>query len=589
MKQIITFMLILALSFAAGCAKDPLDITPDGRLTLEGVFKDERLTEAYLNSAYEEIPLYFFRYQFFAFLAGTTDECQDSDDGNEPSNIGAAWANGGLTPSSNPLETGGQGVGVLSNAGVNHYGRFWSGIRKANVFLDNVATATISNPINRSRFTAEAQLLRAFYYFELVKQFGSMPIVDKAFANTTDYTLLKRPTFQENIDFIVADCDAALANPDLPMRITESNERGRFTKAIAHTLKSEALLYNASPLWNPSGDAGKWKAASAAAKEGITALTAGGQYALSADYNAYFLNATDISTAPADRETIYERPSSNDGTFTIINSIPAKPGIFKAGSCPTQELADSYDMQATGEPAILGYTDEDHLQPIINAASGYKETDPYTGRDPRFYATIWHNGANYGTIGGVVHRMDTFIGGADQLRKTPPNRQNTQTGYYLRKFLDPKLASGAAPASQWKKYRLAELYLNYAEADNEANGPSADVLTAVNTVRARVKMPNLPSGLTKDQLRDRIRRERRVELAIEEHRFWDVRRWKILAQTDKLVTGMEITKKTDGTFSYARFVARRRNAWQEKYLIFPIPIGEVSIIPDFSKNQNPGW
>lgn len=113
--------------------------------------------------------------------------------------------------------------------------------------------------------------------------------------------------------------------------------------------------------------------------------------------------------------------------------------------------------------------------------------------------------------------------------------------------------------------------------------------TAINTIRSRAKMPNLPTGLTKELMRERIRRERRVELVIEEHRFWDVRRWKTLAQTDKLVTGMEITKKTDGTFSYARFVARRRNSWPDKFQIFPIPIGEVSLIPDFSKNQNPGW
>ncbi|KAB7726703.1 RagB/SusD family nutrient uptake outer membrane protein [Rudanella paleaurantiibacter] len=589
MKKYIVLLTVGVLSVVAGCRKDPLDITPDGRLTLDGVFKDERLTEAYLNSAYEEIPLYFYRYQFFSFLAGTTDECQDSDDGNEGSNIAANWATGSLTPSYNPLEQGGQGAGVLTNAGVNHYGRFWAGIRKANLFLENVPTATISNPVNRSRFTAEAKLLRAFYYLELVKQFGPMPIVEKPFTISTDFTTLTRPTFQDNINFIVKNCDEALASPDLPLRITENAERGRFTKAIAHAIKSQALLYNASPLWNSSGDAAKWKAAADASKQALTALTAGGQYALAADYGNYFLNQTDISAAPADRETIFERPDNTDGTFTIINSFAAKTGVFKAGSCPTQELVDGYDMQATGEPAITGYSDEDHLKPIINATSGYSETDPYKGRDPRFYATVWHNGAAYGTINGVPYTMETFVGGSSGLKRVPPNRQNTQTGYYLRKFIDPKLASGTTANSRWKKYRLAEIYLNYAEAENEASGPTADVYSAINTIRTRAKMPNLPNGLTKEQMRERIRRERRVELAIEEHRFWDVRRWKILSQTDKLVTGMEITKKTDGTFSYARFVARRRSAWQDKFLIFPIPIGEVSTVPDFSKNQNPGW
>ena len=344
-----------------------------------------------------------------------------------------------------------------------------------------------------------------------------------------------------------------------------------------------------APSGTPSGDAAKWKAAADAGKQALAALTTGGQYALATDYSSYFLNQTDITSAPSDRETIYERPDDQSGTFTIINSFAAKTGVFKAGSCPTQELVDSYDMQATGEPAIAGYSDEDHLQPIINPTSGYSETDPYKGRDPRFYATVWHNGASYGAINGVPYTMETFVGGSSGLKKIPPNRQNTQTGYYLRKFIDPKLASGAMAASRWKKYRLAEIYLNYAEAENEASGPTTEVYSAINTIRARAKMPNLPTALTKEQMRERIQRERRVELAIEEHRFWDVRRWKILSRTDKLVTGMEITKKADGTFTYARFVTRRRNSWQDKFLIFPIPIGEVSLIPDFSKNQNPGW
>lgn len=589
MKQRIIVLVAVMLGLVTGCGKDPLDITPDGRLTLEGVFQDERLTEAYLNSAYEEIPLYFWRYQFFAYLAGTTDEAQDSDDGNEGSNIGANWANATLTPSFNPLELGGQGDGVLGNAGVNHYQRFWAGIRKTNVFLQNVVTATISNPVNRSRFTAEAKVLRAFYYLELVKQFGSMPVIDKPFTPETDYTALTRPTFQENIDFIVKDCNEALATAELPLRITEASERGRFTKAVAHAIKSQALLYNASPLWNPGGDAAKWKAAAAAGKEALAALTAGGQYALAGDYGVYFLTGADISPSPADRETIFERYVNPSGTFTIINSIPSKTGIFKAGSCPTQELVDSYDMQSTGMPAITGYSDEDHLKPIINAASGYSEKDPYKDRDPRFYATVWFNGADYGPINGVPHTMETYVGGSDGLLKTPPNRQNTQTGYYLRKFIDPKLPSGSNASAQWKKYRLAEIYLNYAEAENEISGPTADVYTAINTIRQRAKMPDLALGLSKDDMRERIRRERRVELAIEEHRFWDVRRWKILSKTDKLMTGMEITKKADGSLTYDRFVTRRRAAWEDKFLIFPIPINEVSIVPDFAKNQNPGW
>jgi len=141
--------------------------------------------------------------------------------------------------------------------------------------------------------------------------------------------------------------------------------------------------------------------------------------------------------------------------------------------------------------------------------------------------------------------------------------------------------------ARFKKYRMGEVYLNFAEAANEAYGPTKDVYDAVNAIRSRAKMPDLPDGLNKDQMRERIRRERRVELAFEEFRFWDVRRWKILSQTDKLTTGIEWIKKPDNTFSGKRIVAGRRKSWVDNHLIFPIPLAEIVLMPLW--NQNPGW
>ncbi|RZK60773.1 MAG: RagB/SusD family nutrient uptake outer membrane protein [Pedobacter sp.] len=593
---------ILLLTFAAllmvvSCKKDPLDQTPDGKITLEEVFTDKDRTEAYLSTAYSRIPDYFWKYSFFAFLAGVTDEAKDSDVGNNAGNIASFWNTGSLSLSTNPLEAyGGQGKGI------SRYVTYWSGIRDCNVFLANIPKAAVANEDYRKRFTAEAKVLRSFYYLELIKQFGGMPIVDKPFEVTFDYTSLKRPTFQECVNFIVKNCDEAIAEPQFPLRITLETERGRFTKAVAYAIKSQALLYNASPLWNPTNDMAKWTASANASKEAIAALAATGQFALNANYGNYFLNQSDLSPSPGDKETIFEINEPSNGTFSVINSIPSKPGMFKAGSCPSQELVDAYDMQINpiaggiaGEPAILGYSDADHLQPIINnsgpgPASGYARARPYVGRDPRFYATVWFNGAQYDNINGAIHTIETFQGGADQLIKNPPNRANTHTGYYLRKFIDPRIQSNQPHNSRWKKYRLAEIYLNLAEAENEVNGPTAAAYAAVNVVRNRAQMPNLPAGLDKDQFRIRVRRERRVEFAMEEHRFWDVRRWKILDQTDKVVTGMEIIKDpVTGVFTYNRFVTERRNAWTDKYLIFPIPLGEASIIPDFDLHQNPGW
>lgn len=580
-------ILILSLAFltlVTGCKKNPLDQTPDGKITLEQVFSDKDRTEAYLNTVYSHIPAYFWYYSFFAFLAGTTDEAADSDVGNNIGNIAVGWNSGALTPGYNPLEAfGGQG------AGINRYETFWAGIRDANVFLANIPTAKVQSEDFRKRFIAETKVLRAFYYLELIKQFGPMPMVDKPFDLKFDYLSLKRPTFKECIDFIVKDCNEALAEPLLPLRITIDTERGRFTKSIAYAIKSQAMLYNASPLWNPSNEKAKWQASSTASQEALTALTAGDQFKLVTNYSDYFLVPMAISQTPGDKETIFEVNEKSNVTFSVVNSIPSKPGMFKAGSCPSQELVDAYDMQATGEPAITGYQDENHLIPIINNASGYSETAPYVGRDPRFYATVWYNAAQYNNIGGSIYTMKIYKGGADQVLKTPPNRVNTHTGYYLRKFIDPRLQSNQPHGSRWKKYRLAEIYLNLAEAENEANGPTAIAYDAINKVRNRSQMPNLPAGLSQDQFRERVHRECRVEFAIEEHRFWDVRRWKILDKTDKLVTGMEIIKNPNNTLTYNRFVVETRNAWADKYRIFPIPLNEASIIPDFNLNQNPGW
>lgn len=710
MRKIILLYFAGIVFFFSGCKKDPLDITPDGRITLDQVFTNEKHTEAYLNTIYKSIPTYFWNYWHWSFMAAATDDIQDSDAGTSPYSLGPQWNVGSLTPSYDPFMRG-QYPEV-------RYVMFWTGIRDANVFLENIDNANVPSPTNRSRFKAEATLLRAFYYWELIKQFGPLPTMNKPFDAAFDYTALKRPTFQEAVDFIVRDCDDAIANPDLPMRITTEGQRGRFSKALAYAIKSQALLYNASPLWNPTNDALKWKAAADASKAALEVLTSGGQYALASNYGDYFLTQTDLNTSPRDRETIYERPGKGDEwILSAVHSIPSKTGLFKAGNCPTQELVDSYDMQATGEPAITGYHDADHLQPVINTASGYDENNPYLGRDPRFYATVWHNGAKYDNVGGVIHTMETYLGGADGLLS--PSPYNTHTGYYLRKYIDPKLQTYEVGSAQWKKYRLAELYLNYAEAENEINGPTSEAYEAINTIRRRVDMPDLPSGLSKDEMRERIHRERRVELVLEEHRFWDVRRWKTLAETQKVVTGMEIrqtaagkinisnagfedgnqgwvvqgeaTVQTDESyagsaaiamlngghifqtvsvtpntdyilsvwvkataewglvgvrdhgyseanalqsagggwvqktvrfttgptahtatifswwpggaagfvddfeltqasgFSYNRFVVERRNAWQDKFLIFPIPLTEVSIIPDFSANQNPGW
>ncbi len=571
------FIIIIFFAFiltALGCKKDPLNITPNGRINLSGIFQDNNQTAAYLNSAYGYLQQYGGNYFFHTMMAGFSDEAHDNDDPTEGLNA-TAWYNGGLTPTNNPLDAGGWNG--------NYYGNDWAGIRSCNVFLQNIDAATVTIASDKARWKAEAKVLRAFYYWDLIMRYGPMPVVDKPFDLTTDFAVLSRPTFDSCVQFIVKDCNEAVAEPALPYRITSGEpDRARFTKAVAYAIKSDALLFNASPLWNTSGDKTKWQAAATAAQDAITDLTTRSNFGLFSDYATYFITTPDLAPNPFDNETILEM--KNNGNIAQWQFLSGAPSVraFKAGVSPSQELVDAYEM-ANGAIPITGYSDADHLNPIINQAAGYSDTDPYTNRDPRFYATVFYNGGLYGNINGGMYYLQSYVGGKDGFLAS--DRHYTHNGYYIHKFVNGNLTDGQSSGARFRKWRMAELYLNLAEAENEANGPTSIATTAVNKVRARVKMPAL-SALTQDQFRERVRNERRVELSFEEARFWDVRRWKILDKTDKLTTGMKWVKN-GSIFTNSRVVVDRRNSWDAKFLIWPIPLSEISVLPNFK--QNPGW
>ncbi|MFZ4262512.1 RagB/SusD family nutrient uptake outer membrane protein [Sphingobacterium sp. HJSM2_6] len=584
MKKYIKIIAILIVILIQSCKNDPLDIMPDGRLTLEEVFSDELMASEYVNTIYMNINPYGTGYNYYTMLAGFSDEAHDND---FPSDMGRApsrWYNGELRPNWNPLDIQfSTGTSDATSNG-NYYRKNWAGIRQCNVFLQNIVETPFNNLQTKARIIAEVKVLRAFFYLELIKMFGEMPVVDKEFTSDYKFEDLERNSFNECVAFIKQNCDEAIAEQALPMRITTEPERGRFSKAVAHAIRSQALLFGASPLHNKTGDLDLWKSAAEASKASLEVLGAS-NYELFDDYETYFIGRTDLSANPADKETIFEIKTYQAHEFSHLmfrmHAIPSIGGD-KAGVSPSQELVDAYDM-ANGIPAISGYYDEDHLFPIINVLSGYDEANPYRNRDPRFYATVWYNNAYYGEINGKPHYIQTYLGGADGISSI---MQRTGNGYYLRKFRDPKQLDPNTGTSRFKKYRLAELFLNYAEAANEAEGPSIEVYNAVNAIRNRAKMPDLPQGLSKEEMRNRIHRERQVELAFEEHRFWDVRRWKVLESTDKLTTGIEWSKSGDN-YVGKRIVTGRRKSYTENHLILPIPFGELTLMKKWY--QNPGW
>jgi hypothetical protein len=338
-------------------------------------------------------------------------------------------------------------------------------------------------------------------------------------------------------------------------------ETGRVTSGAARALKARLLLYAASPLHNPAGTAQKWDDAAKASKDIINTAA----YSLEATYNAFLNNV-------ASKEVILEAREGNNNYFEA-NNFPIGIEGGNTGTCPTQNLVDSYEMVANGLS-------------IAASNSGYNPANPYAGRDPRLALTVILNNSTFKSL-----TMQCWYGGANGA----PLLKATKTGYYLRKYVIEAISLSPNNISTkqhtWALYRYGEVLLNYAEAMNEVYGPEnagtygMTALQAVNLVRTRAKMPAFPLGLSKDNFRTKLQNERRVELAFEDHRFWDIRRWKIGANTTSIY-GMDITKNADGTFKYTKMQIEQR-IFDTKMNLYPIPLSEI--YKNNKLKQNIGW
>jgi hypothetical protein len=460
---------------------------------------------------------------------------------------------------------------------------YYTGIQKCNKFLENATVESYDdykNNLNPEKdgaeyyptllknlqyLRAEARFLRAFFYFELIKRYGGVPIITRS--DSIDFEAksfhLSRNTFSECVEFIVVELNNII--PELPYKHDTSEglqgQTGRATYGAAMALKSRVLLYAASPLFNPENDVELWKKAAEAA----ASLLKEKQYSLEPNYSTLFL----IYNSP---ELILERRMPNSNTFERAN-FPIGYDGGNTGTCPSQNLVDAYEMKSTGLP-------------ISAEGSGYNPDNPYWGRDLRLQETILFNRSNW-----VGREVQIWDGGLDG----PPIQNATKTGYYLKKYLNPnvKIGSGQNITQRhtWYLFRLGEIYLNFAEAMNEAYGPDVRVYDmtardAVNAIRKRAKMPEFPTGMSKEDFRKKLKNERRVELAFEGHRFWDVRRWGDGNKTFNAdLRGMVIEKISTTQYKYTEKVVEKR-VFEDKFNLYPIPYSEVV---KSNLEQNPGW
>ncbi|MBZ4189902.1 RagB/SusD family nutrient uptake outer membrane protein [Niabella beijingensis] len=630
MKAGVLFLVFLPAVFAS--CKKALDSAPDGKISLDEVFSDSVKVAAYLNTCYDNMPAKGTRYFFWSRGPVVwSDEAWDTDAEAEPTLSAGRMYSGNAAASNHPA------MDVSADAGNGSYwARYWNAIYNCSYFLSRIRDVTAVDASVRNRWKAEAHALRAYYYSELLKWFGAvLPIQSAPYNYKDDFTSLKKASYYEVTKFIIADCDSALATGELPWRIDNPGEAGRVQKALAEAIKSKMILFAASPLNNGGQD--YWQEAYQINKASLQHLRDNG-YALynkvnfpqtyladnafigpdknekAALYNEYFTQSMAYANQPVDKETIYQ---SRDGQGNIwdIDGIGAQDG-YKSGTCPSQELVDAYET-TNGLPVLdlaNPYLDEQHLEPNYNPDNKqYDPARPYENRDPRFYASIYYNGSkryclwnfdeapespeNYPAAKGVRTRIIATYVGEPQTGIDPAVRKATRTGYFERKFLHPTSSNNnVVGGANWKLFRLGEVLLNFAEAAAEA-GQLGEAAEAVNEIRRRVGMPDLPAGLSKEQLILRVRHERRVELAMEENRYFDVRRWTSpggdLAKTDKWITAAEIKRNANGSYSFGRRVVRPtpRACYTNKFLWLPIPLNEASILlSNTGVNwQNPGW
>lgn len=563
-------LMVLICILGVACEKSFLDQEVDGRLPVESIWSSTDRAFGFLNNAYSNLVGVYMRVNG-AMLASASDEAKHSADESAIQD----FSNGGWNPA-NPIE--------------NLWANYYAGIRKANLFLENIDRVPLLRRDNqegvdpvrlavRERMKGEARFLRAYFYFELVKRYGGVPLVLHSLSLEDDLDV-PRSSIDDCIEQIVLDCDAAVER--LPrvygasgstVELDDIGQAGRATQGSALALKARALLYYASPLFNPNDLASRWEAAAAASKA-VMDLNVYGLLPLTGavTYNNIFYQAAGANQYH--NEIIFSTSYFQDVQFDQSNAPLTVNG--RGLTNPSQEMVDAFGM-ANG----LAITD---------SRSGYDPARPFVGRDPRFYAAIRYHGMTV-SQNDQVQYLSIAPGSIDAVNSA---FSATRTGYYLGKF--------SSSSSVWDLrtvtvnrtnvlIRYAEVLLSYAEARNESAGPDQSVYDAINAVRQRAGLnPSvLPGGLSKEQMRTFIRNERRVELCFEEHRFFDVRRWKLYGNgTSTLpVTGVTVDIDEYYNASFRNFVVENRVFTPNMYLM-PIPQIEIAKANN-AIEQNPGW
>lgn len=548
--------------FMASCTDlfnpDQLNMAPAENLNETKIFTDYNLFRQYADHTYSYMPAHLGR-----LWDGLVSELGDEARGN---GVGKA------TP---PFNTGAWGGGKNDPAAAEvatMWNELYIGIRKVNMCLNNIDKVTNFPEGIKERYTGELHFLRGFFYFELIKRWGGVPIVPQDVDLNANLDL-PRESYEKCVEYIVEDCDAAAAI--LPKKHADY-DNGRATKGAALALKSRTLLYAARPLHNPTDDVTKWEAAAKAAKDVIDLNV----YKLHPEYEKLFFEPVcDEVILNRPRTKIYGQWGHTNGSKFVGRFYMTQR--YENGWCQnfvTQNMVDKFEDKK-------GY-------PIDHEKTIYDKNNPYANRDPRLDKCILRDGRKWAGNDTEFWMDHEGKPGLDK-GTSAVNR----LGYSCIKFWpeDFKQYGGSTTYLNYIFFRYAEILLNFAEAQNEAGGPESNldglsVRKVLTELRGRVGQVPVPADIsnTKDAMRKRIWNERAVELCFEEHRWYDVISWHKGVEffDEQKIYGMNITKNADGTKTYQTF-EYQDPTFKEHMHLYPIPYDEV--YKSQVLKQNPEW
>ena len=563
MKTKYIFSGLLALTLVSSCS-EKMDYKEYNVYDKAYVDKMFSRVGGLMTNIYNDIDYDFGNYSG-AMASSATDESVYSHPGNAVED----FYNGAWGP---------------TNAKERVWNSAWDGISYCNLVLDEFSNCTFPEYTEDEHYQQEmflyknyrweARWARAFFYFELVKRYGSVPLKTKHMT-ANEANSLPQVSADSIFQFIDTECDtiedSIIVNyGDLGDKAYYKGQTGRANKLAAMALRARAALYWASPLFNPTNDKSRWLKAAQLSNAVIAEARQEGM-GLLPDYSKLF---NKDSYKDGIKEIIFSRRVAASNAFEKYN-YPIGMENAGGGNCPTQNLVDAYEMT--------------NGKAINETGSGYDPQDPYKNRDARLAMTVAVNGEQWPNAAA----LETFEGGANSSSVT----YGTPTGYYLKKYINQgtiiaKTGSNSF-AHAWVIFRLAEFYLDYAEAALNYTGsgyvaPTGLPLTAaqaLNVVRTRAKQPDIAKGLSFDAFKKKYENERFVELAFEGHRFFDLRRWKEAPEYLKTIRGMKITRQDDGTMKYEEQTIDTRT-WNDKWYLFPLPQKDVL---NCNYKQNDGW